>query len=65
MSCLLIIAITPILRAGVNQVSDNKEKDTEYLAMKAWEKLVDAGKAPIYEATGSPVRDVSSRPKFK
>jgi len=34
-----------------------KDIDTEYAAMQAWARLVNAGKAPTYEPEGIPVRD--------
>jgi len=46
-------------------MSGNTFKDTEYLAMQAWAKLVNKGKAPTYVADGVPVRDTSSQPKLQ
>ena len=37
-----------------------KPEDTEYAAMRAWARLVDSGKATVYEAKGEPIPDVSS-----
>jgi hypothetical protein len=42
----------------MSETTPSTAKCTEHDAMRAWARLVNEGKAPVYEPAGVPVRDV-------